>query len=446
MAAAESKEVAEFQFPSCWNDDNRMSGFCAVPRSEALNPYDWPGKFKFWNELILEWASFHKKLTVDYEELKQAFTIKTYRYPLSLERVLTEMNKQGIIHLQDQYLYQKTQSSWTSWSIGLVKTSVSWSWKKVMSALVEIESEVPRYVIPSVLKERSENVLQLPVAMCGETLEIDELVEMHPEFFSNSKEAHILLTHLHNTGKITIDTSSPQTVIKFNVPEKIKSSLDSSFRTTSSSLSPVQSKSKEKPSEITEVDRSLAKLKRTEKLLQDEIDKLEIDMNSLQQTAKSRLKAGSRSAAKSALCHRKKLQSTVDKHHIALMNIQTLKIQLCQSKTDSKVLEAYQIGLSALKASLSDMPLNEEQIQDTMLELEDTLEQQRDIESMLSATITTDDVAESDLEDELMSILDEEKKQKEEEELEFPAVPTDSPTREGVSEKKAFQKEQQMAR
>ena len=40
----------------------------------------------------------------------------------------------------------------------------------------------------------------------------------------------------------------------------------------------------------------------------------------------------------------------------------------------------------------------------------------------------------------------EEKKQKEEEELEFPAVPTDSPTREGVSEKKAFQKEQQMAR
>ena len=80
-----------------------------------------------------------------------------------------------------------------------------------------------------------------------------------------------------------------------------------------------------------------------------------------------------------------------------------------------QVLEAYQIGLSALKASLSDMPLNEEQIQDTMLELEDTLEQQRDIESMLSATITTDDVAESDLEDELMSILDEEKKQKEEE-------------------------------
>ena len=146
------------------------------------------------------------------------------------------------------------------------------------------------------MQERSENVLQLPVAMCGETLEIDELVEMHPEFFSNSKEAHILLTHLHNTGKITIDTSSPQTVIKFNVPEKIKSSLDSSFRTTSSSLSPVQSKSKEKPSEITEVDRSLAKLKRTEKLLQDEIDKLEIDMNSLQQTAKSRLKAGSRSA------------------------------------------------------------------------------------------------------------------------------------------------------
>jgi len=143
----------------------------------------------------------------------------------------------------------------------------------------------------------SECILLLPIAVSGEVVEIDELGEMYPEFFSDSQEAHILLTHLHKTGKIAIDTTSPQTMIKFIVPEKTKSNLNSSFRSTSSSLSPIQSKSKnEKPSEITEVDRSLAKLKKTEKLLEDEIDELEFKMSALKETAKTRLKEGSRGA------------------------------------------------------------------------------------------------------------------------------------------------------
>ena len=134
------------------------------------------------------------------------------------------------------------------------------------------------------------------MATSGETLEIAELVEMHPEFFYNSEEAHILLTHLQKTGKVVIDTSSPETMIKFNAQEKTKSSLNSSFWSLSSSSSPVQSKSKEKPAEITEVDRSLVTLKRTEKFLVEEIDKLELDITTLRQTAKSRLKEGSRAA------------------------------------------------------------------------------------------------------------------------------------------------------
>ena len=92
MAGVGTGNVVQFKFPPCWDDDVRMSSLCAIPRSENLNPYDWPGKFKFWKELILEWAVFNKKLIVDYEELKQAFTRKG-KYPASLERVLTEMNK-----------------------------------------------------------------------------------------------------------------------------------------------------------------------------------------------------------------------------------------------------------------------------------------------------------------------------------------------------------------
>jgi len=422
-----------------------MAGLFAIPRSEALNPYDWAGKYKFWRDLIIDWASFNKKLIIDYEELKQTFS-KRGKPPASLERVLTEMNKQGVITLAEQHLTHSSQSSWTSWGISVVKTSVAWSWKKVVSALVEIEKETPRYILPSVLQEICDNILLLPVATSGETLEIAELVEMHPEFFYNSEEAHILLTHLQKTGKVVIDTSSPETMIKFNAQEKTKSSLNSSFWSLSSSSSPVQSKSKEKPAEITEVDRSLVTLKRTEKFLVEEIDKLELDITTLRQTAKSRLKEGSRAAAKAALCRCKKLQETVDKRNQALMNIQTLKIQLDQAKTDSKIMEAYQIGLSALKNSISDLPLNEDKIQDTLFELEDALEQQRDIENMLSTTIAADAAAESDLEDELMSILaatEKEEKEKEEE-LHLPSVPIDSP-KAAVSKPNITEQPKQMA-
>lgn len=108
-----------------------------------------------------------------------------------------------------------------------------------------------------------------------------------------------------------------------------------------------------------------------------------------------------------------------------------------------QVMEAYQIGLSALKASLSGLPLNEDKLHDTLFELEDALEQQNDIENMLSTPIATDGATESDLEDELMSILDEENKREEEDELHLPAVPSHSPNRETLKNR-TVEKEQQL--
>lgn len=45
-----------------------------------------------------------------------------------------------------------TNSSWTSWGLGLVKTSVAWSWRKVISSLTEVEKGTINYVVPKVLE------------------------------------------------------------------------------------------------------------------------------------------------------------------------------------------------------------------------------------------------------------------------------------------------------
>lgn len=86
-------------------------------------------------------------------------------------------------------------------------------------------------------------------------------------------------------------------------------------------------------------------------------------------------------------------------------------------------MEAYQIGLSALKSSFTDLPLNEDKLQDTLIELEEVLEQHRDIEQTLSNAVSTEET-ESDLEEELKNLLAE---SEEEVDIELPDVPTESP-------------------
>lgn len=103
-------------------------------------------------------------------------------------------------------------------------------------------------------------------------------------------------------------------------------------------------------------------------------------------------------------------------------------------------MEAYQIGLSALKNSFSDLPLNEDKVQDTLFELESALEQHRDIENILSTTIGVEEGTESDLEEELMDILAAAAEPsgtgvEQEEELFLPSVPTDSPRAAAITEK-----------
>nr|CAH0102021.1 unnamed protein product [Daphnia galeata] len=425
MSSSESFSSESFKLPDCWKDEVRMTALFALPRNESLNPQDWVGKYKFWKELILEWATLNHKIMFDVEDLKKVFC-RNGKYPASLNRVLDEMKKNGDIATKDQYCYQADQSSsWAKWGVSLVTSSVAWSWKKVMNSLVETTDTLPTFVVPNVLKNKCEQILQLPVASTEEIMELEELTDLHPEIFTDEEETQIILNHLQKIGKVAIEVSSDQPMIKFIVPT-VKTK-QSQLNNSGWSISPA--KQKEKIIEITEVDRSLATLKRTEKLLNDEIESMESEMKTLEQTARMRLKEGSRGAAKAALYRRKQLQAVYDKRNQALSNIQTMKLQLAQAKTDSKVMEAYKIGLSALKNSFGDPSMNEEKIQDTLFELETVLEQQRDIENIMSQSIAQEE-GESDLEEELKNILAESDAQATlEEELLLPAVPTESPSK-----------------
>lgn len=92
MSSSESFSSESFKLPDCWKDEVRMTALFALPRNESLNPQDWVGKYKFWKELILEWATLNHKIMFDVEDLKKVFC-RNGKYPASLNRVLDEMKK-----------------------------------------------------------------------------------------------------------------------------------------------------------------------------------------------------------------------------------------------------------------------------------------------------------------------------------------------------------------
>lgn len=138
--------------------------------------------------------------------------------------------------------------------------------------------------------------MELPEASLEEAVELEELTELHPDLFGDTRETDLILGYLLKTRKIAIDSSSTGTVVKFL--QATGKSKPAQQLNSSSFWSGSPAKPKEKSSEITEVDRSLATLKRTEKLLNDEIQSLEAEMSKLRDIAKARLNEGSRVAVR----------------------------------------------------------------------------------------------------------------------------------------------------
>ena len=140
-----------------------------------------------------------------------------------------------------------------------------------------------------ILQQKCDKILQHPLSSCDDVLEIDDLAEQFPELFHSQEEAEVLVNQLGKMGKVVIDASSEAVVVKFVMPtvKTKQTQLNKSW-----SISPA--KPKDKPVEITEADKSLTALKRTEKLVNEEIAKFEEEIKTLEITARTKLKEGSR--------------------------------------------------------------------------------------------------------------------------------------------------------
>lgn len=80
------------ELPECWNQEERMKALFAPFRNRAVNPEDWNSKYKFWNQLVKKWASYHARCSFSLVDLKANFK-RNGITALCLPTVLEELYK-----------------------------------------------------------------------------------------------------------------------------------------------------------------------------------------------------------------------------------------------------------------------------------------------------------------------------------------------------------------
>lgn len=368
--------------PECWNQEERMNALFSPFRSKSANPQDWVSKYKFWQNIIYEWLKYTTRCSFSITDLNSAFKRKGCT-PLCLVSVIEELIRNNEIITETEFLKEPCDS-WTSWSIDIfIKKPLVWSFSKVKSYVVSNEvNKETRYVhlqivrelgktILSILEEEQENIL----------MPFSEIVKNCKSKINKNISDNIVmlvLIYLRREKKVTFTNNANENELLIKITVH---SLDN----------------------ITEIEEGLYKLLKQENELVKEIQHMEEKKINILNQTKSYLDKGLQQVAKTHLKKKLVLENTIKKRVHTLENIQTLILSIQNTHTNTAVLAAYKTGSNVLK-KLNESGLTESNVRDVMDDLSEALEEQNEVQLMLSETMKIDD-SDIELEQELEELM-----------------------------------------
>jgi hypothetical protein len=185
---------------------------------------------------------------------------------------------------------------------------------------------------------------------------------------------------------------------------------------------------------ITQTDIGRVHLMQTARSLQYQIDDLEKKIEISQEQIKTCLLEKKKQNAMYHLKQKKNLESIVQKRIASLETLEILLHKINSTHTDIEILDAYKAGSKTLSEILGRQELQIDNVEATMENLQDALQDQQDLENAMNFGIEVDD---GDLEKELDGLVEAEKVEQLAKELETLSIPSnDIPKREPDSEKR----------
>ncbi|XP_054004467.1 charged multivesicular body protein 7 [Hylaeus anthracinus] len=370
------------KMPKCWNEEERMNALFSPFRSKSANPQDWTSKYKFWQNLIYEWLKHNMQSSFSIADLNVAFKRKGCT-PLCLTSVVEELLKNGEIIPETEFLKEPCDS-WTSWSIDIfVKRPFVWSFSKVKSYVVsnEINKET-RYIHLQIISELAESIFFI-LKDEKENLLVpfsEVLKSCKSKMNKNISDNTVMLVLIWLRRKKKV-------VFTNNINENellIKIAVHSSDN-------------------ITEIEEALYKLEKQENELVNEIHLMEEKKIDIINQSKSYLAKGLRQMAKTHLRKKFELENTIEKRVQTLENIRSLVLSIQNTHTNTAVLSAYKTGSDVLK-KLNESDISESNVKDIMDNLSEALEEQNEVQLMLSENLKND-ISDIDLEQELEELM-----------------------------------------
>ncbi|XP_011157667.1 charged multivesicular body protein 7 [Solenopsis invicta] len=371
------------KLPECWNQEERISALFSPFRSKSANPQDWISKYKFWNNLIYEWLKHNMQCSFSIVDLNEVFKRKGCA-PLCLVTVTEELLRNNEI-IQETAFFKEPCETWTAWSIDIfIKKPISWSFTKVKNYVVgqkTNDTEV-RYVHLRIVRELGDIILSITEVRKNVLFPISEIVE----YCKSKTKKHIS----ERAVRLTL--------------EWLRQRRKVTFRKNSNTNSELLVKiSAQTANEITEIEEGMYKLTKQENELIKEIELMEQEKLNIVNEAKSYLGKELRQMAKTTLKRKMELEKTIEKRAQALTNLRVLITNIQDAHSNSAVLSAYKTGSDVLK-KMGQNNLTEYEVKDVMDDINEILEEKKDIDTVLSETLNNPD-SDAELEKELAELL-----------------------------------------
>ncbi|XP_026814013.1 charged multivesicular body protein 7 isoform X3 [Rhopalosiphum maidis] len=287
----------------------------------------------------------------------------------------------------------QSNSNWSSWAVNtLVKNPLSWSVGRIKESILPPTptiDEKSEYVILHLIENQANELFN--------TISVNEQSQI---LFMDD-----LQKKLHEMWNVDVSMTSTELIVhSLEIRNKVFVERGEHL-VTNKTLVKIASCDKD-VEPISELEKNFFKLKETEKILIGEISNMDFEKESLTKEAKSYIAKNMKPIALTYLRKKKEVEKRIEKQLKSLDNVQALISRIEESKYNAEVLQSYAHGLAALKLSSKETGLTIDNVDETMAELAEVIDEHKDMQSAMGSLVDVKQkYNEQELEDELADLL-----------------------------------------
>lgn len=374
-----------------WKDDAKMSVYLNTFRPRQVNEEHYDQKMSFWKEMIENYCEYKGCSKVTIQELKTAFRRKGTS-PYCLQDVFNQMVSEGKLENKEQFMQQpKSIAGWAVNSL-LVKP-LSWGFGKLKEQIVSTSpDEQGEFVVKSALVNQSKYLLDhvRSLGLYNNIISMDEL--MSSEVDGVAKDGILLVLQYLSTVEKKV----------YMEEEKSESDLSNHHK-----LLLKFAEHHKIVSPITDIERSVYNLEKTEKFLLNTIDKKEQHLNDILKQIKDCVREGKKQMAKTLLRKKHMLEADIIKTMNVLENVQTMGSRVHSSKSDKEIISTYKMGSEAIKKAFAESGINLDSVDDVIENMREVYADQEEFEHAISEPMRGNNyIDDSELEKELNELME----------------------------------------